>query len=315
MKGRMINFKTGDPDKFVEKMESVSKNLSAKGIGRSNFQANIRLARLSRTALFSVKLNNASVSDLNSRDFIGVTIPVRGRFIADRKKSFKPGTAHVLNIDDPFNLTFPQETDIVVSNFYKPLIARFSSNLFNDEISTQSQSLRRINLKTPAGNSFWRYLYFIWTELCSDEGIIKSKMVIEEIENSLYAMFAYVSADTRRISQSRYNYDSLFDHARRAETYIIDNLQEPMSAADIAKASNISYPTLYRAFIKYNNTTPMQFVRQRRLEAVHKELMAAVPSQATVTEVAMKYGFWHLGQFSVAYKKAFGEKPSETLRR
>ena len=315
MIGRMINFKTDDPDKFVEKMESVSKNLTAKRTGRSNFQVNLRLARLSRTALFSVNLKNASVSDPNPRDFIGVTIPLRGRFMADRKKSFEPGTAHVLNIKDPFNLTFPQETDILVSNFYKPLITKFSSNLFNDEKSTHSQSLRRLNLKTPAGNIFLRYLNFIWSELCFDEGIIKSKMITEEIENSLYAMFAYVSADTRRISQSRYNYDSLFDHARHAETYIMDKLQEPMSAADIAKAANISYPTLYRAFIKYNNTTPMQFVRQRRLEAVRKELIAAVPNQVKVTEVAMKYGFWHLGQFSAAYKKAFGERPSETLRR
>ncbi len=54
MIGRMINFKTDDPDKFVEKMESVSKNLTAKRIGRSNFHANIRLAKLSRTAFFSV---------------------------------------------------------------------------------------------------------------------------------------------------------------------------------------------------------------------------------------------------------------------
>ena len=174
---------------------------------------------------------------------------------------------------------------------------------------------RMINLKTPAGNSFWRYLNFIWSELCFEEGIIKSHLVTEEIENSLYAMFAYASVDTRRISQSRYNYASLSNHARRAETYIMDNLQEPMSAADIAKASNISYPTLYRAFIEYKDTTPMQFVRLKRLEAVNKELIAAVPSQVKITDVAMKYGFWHLGQFSAAYKKAFGEKPSEMLRR
>jgi len=86
MAGRKIKFKTSNPDEFAEKMELVSKNLTVKKKRRSDFQADIRLARLSRTALFSVNIKNANVSDSKSRDFIGVTIPVKGRFLANRKK-------------------------------------------------------------------------------------------------------------------------------------------------------------------------------------------------------------------------------------
>jgi AraC-like DNA-binding protein len=31
--------------------------------------------------------------------------------------------------------------------------------------------------------------------------------------------------------------------------------------------------------------------------------------------VALRWGFWHLGGFSRAYKECFAERPSETLRR
>jgi AraC-like DNA-binding protein len=34
-----------------------------------------------------------------------------------------------------------------------------------------------------------------------------------------------------------------------------------------------------------------------------------------VSAEALRWGFWHFGEFSRAYKKCFGELPSETLRR
>lgn len=35
----------------------------------------------------------------------------------------------------------------------------------------------------------------------------------------------------------------------------------------------------------------------------------------TVKAAALGNGFWHLGDFSMGYKRAFGEAPSETLPR
>jgi AraC-like DNA-binding protein len=36
--------------------------------------------------------------------------------------------------------------------------------------------------------------------------------------------------------------------------------------------------------------------------------------QGTVTDIALRFGFSHLGRFSVLYRHVFGECPKDTLR-
>jgi AraC family ethanolamine operon transcriptional activator len=53
---------------------------------------------------------------------------------------------------------------------------------------------------------------------------------------------------------------------------------------------------------------------RRRIHLVRRALSAAV-AEATVTEIATHFGFWHLGRFSAGYQTIFGELPSTTLAR
>jgi AraC-like DNA-binding protein len=43
-------------------------------------------------------------------------------------------------------------------------------------------------------------------------------------------------------------------------------------------------------------------------------LVRAQPEES-VTEIAMQWGFTHMGRFSIEYRQRFGERPSETLSR
>ncbi len=88
-----------------------------------------------------------------------------------------------------------------------------------------------------------------------------------------------------------------------------------MSVADLATVSDVSARTLFTVFRQRYGTGPIGFLKARRLEAVQRALLAADCLGTTVTEVAMHFGFFHLGQFSQDYRQAFQELPSETLRR
>ena len=89
----------------------------------------------------------------------------------------------------------------------------------------------------------------------------------------------------------------------------------PWTVGDLAEAVSVSVRSLQEAFRRSLGTTPMAYLRRLRLENVHDELSRAEPGTVSVTEIATRWGFVHLGRFAAAYASAFGEQPSTTLRR
>ena len=56
-------------------------------------------------------------------------------------------------------------------------------------------------------------------------------------------------------------------------------------------------------------------LRQVRLARARNELIHGDPDVLTVSAVAVRWGFGHLGRFGAAYHVRYGEPPSRTLRR
>jgi AraC family transcriptional regulator, ethanolamine operon transcriptional activator len=92
------------------------------------------------------------------------------------------------------------------------------------------------------------------------------------------------------------------------------NPDEPPSILDICSRVGASRRKLNYCFQDVLGTSPTQYLRALRLNGVRRGLRESAPG-ATVQDVAARWGFWHLGQFSLDYKKHFFELPSETLAR
>jgi transcriptional regulator GlxA family with amidase domain len=58
----------------------------------------------------------------------------------------------------------------------------------------------------------------------------------------------------------------------------------------------------------------MRYLRNVRLARVREALTRADRS-GSVTEIAVEWGFAHLGRFAAEYRAHFGESPADTLRR
>lgn len=99
---------------------------------------------------------------------------------------------------------------------------------------------------------------------------------------------------------------------RLVEEYLMAHPQEAVTPQRLAELSGVSVRSLFSGFQRYRRIGPMKLLKEIRLRRVRDELLVA-PAGTRVTDVALRWGFYHLGRFGQDYKAAFGELPSATL--
>lgn len=97
--------------------------------------------------------------------------------------------------------------------------------------------------------------------------------------------------------------------------YVERNLKLELSPEALARQACLSLRALYTLFDRQLGVTPKRYVRQRKLERIHACLKDKSCTVRSVTELAVEYGFTHLGRFADTYRQQFGELPSDTIRQ
>ncbi len=97
-----------------------------------------------------------------------------------------------------------------------------------------------------------------------------------------------------------------------ARAQLARNPSDDPSLAGIAHAVGVSQRTLQRQFSRELDSTPSAIVLRWRLDAARRTLAAG--EARSVLAAALQHGFDHPGRFAIAYRQAFGEPPSATLR-
>jgi AraC-like DNA-binding protein len=84
--------------------------------------------------------------------------------------------------------------------------------------------------------------------------------------------------------------------------------------SDLASIAKVSTRTLQRQFRIFVGKSPLATLQDVRVDYARRALLLALP-HASVSEIAHRSGFGHLGRFSHHYRERFGEPPSRTLHR
>ncbi|MFL9498567.1 AraC family transcriptional regulator [Rhodopseudomonas palustris] len=107
--------------------------------------------------------------------------------------------------------------------------------------------------------------------------------------------------------------DDVPRYVRTAEHYVESHRDEDISVEDVARIAGVSISTLTRAFLKHRGYSPSAYVKRAKLN--HAKQLLETGAATTLIGVALRCGFANPSRFAQDYREAFGESPTETLRR
>ncbi|CAM3974129.1 HTH araC/xylS-type domain-containing protein [Bordetella tumbae] len=137
-----------------------------------------------------------------------------------------------------------------------------------------------------------------------------------EIYHSLLGSYVDQIFDSTPLNQPEKSATEIRHHQliTACERLVVSGEDTDIALAEIAKRSGYSLRSLELIFRRSVGMTPGRWFMTARLNGALRDLLNC-EQDGTVSEVAMKWGFRHVSRFSQYYRNAFGELPSETLKR
>jgi AraC-like DNA-binding protein len=304
-----------DPLAFEEFLSPIADGVKIRPMVGSRFRGNIEMQRLQKVGLFSLETDSFLAEKPPGQDFYGFTIPLTAPFTVSSSgydMTFGQANAHMLSPGLPFTFKCRKNCNALVANFFVEPMKTYRERMLQETTASGQFIGPHVPLMSVTGSNLYRSVVRTWVALGVQDCAVND-IARQELEDDLLESFFSLAENPPAITTlAAFSSNQALDNI---EDYICANLEAAITRDDLAAEAGISIRSLSRAFEKKYGLGPMAFVRQRRLDACFARLRGSLRDATTVTEVAMSYGFWHIGKFAIAYREAFGESPSATLSR
>jgi AraC-like DNA-binding protein len=290
-----------------EVLKSYGINQEMKQLGKGKFSSALASRRYGETELYSDRYNVAASMTLEPpADTVAFLFPrtASGRFLASG-----------VDLGNEKLLVLPQgsATDIV-----GPAL------IGSDSILMPTQHFHELSERLCPNLEPIESLHVVTSELVRHLKIRDAiPAMIGQPESSddpeAFSQLLALLISSLETSGDRQTTDRLTNAARiriahRAKDYIEHNFQQTIRMDEVCQDADAGLRTLQRAFLEYFSVSFTQYLKLVRLNALQRDLRAAVPSEWTIAELGSRNGFCHLGRLSVDFHQQFGKTPSETLR-
>jgi AraC-like DNA-binding protein len=313
VKSILVRMLFKDPLAFEEFLSPIGGAVKIRPMIGSRFRANIEMKRLQKVGLFSLESDSFLAEKPPDQDFYGFSIPLGEPFTVSSPgydQTFGHASAHMLSPGMPFTFKCKKKCNVLVANFFVDSMVTYRERMLQETTASGQFIGPHVSLMSLAGSGLYRSVVRAWVALGMEDCAVND-VAVQELEDDLLVRFMLL-VENPPATTKRAEFPSN-QALNNIEDYICANLDAAITRDDLAEKAGMPIRSLSRAFEKNYGLGPMAFVRQRRLDACFVQLRGSDREITTVTEVAMSFGFWHIGKFAIAYRETFGESPSESL--
>lgn len=218
-----------------------------------------------------------------------------------------PGELLLINPDDPVDLTYSDDCEKFILKMPVALMEAVCDEQRwlrpGDGVRFLQNRYRLLEL-----DGFINLLAMVCQEAESSDPLLRVQDHYTQIVASKMLTLMRTNVSREQLGSQAASFERIADHIER-------NLKQDITSDELAAQAQMSLRSLYALFERHAGTTPRHYIRQKKLERIHACLSDPDCCVRNVTELALDYGFLHLGRFSESYKAQFGELPSDTLKR
>ncbi|MBI3513173.1 MAG: AraC family transcriptional regulator [Proteobacteria bacterium] len=250
-----------------------------------------------------------------SRDDFWIQLPLRGGIEATNGRQVVACDARTAAVTSPTGervIHADEGSARIQLSLTGPAMLRQLAALLGDWPREPLELAPAIDLTQGYGRSLAHYAHLAIAEFEANGQVRWTPPVISQFEQLFM---------TRLLLEHPHNYShAVRRHERpisprsvkRAIDYIDAHLDAPITVADLVAVSGVPGRTLFQNFHAFKGVSPIRYLRDQRFDRVRRALLGATPCE-TVTAIALRWGFAHMGRFAVEYRRRFGERPSATL--
>lgn len=197
--------------------------------------------------------------------------------------------------------------------FERSALTRELEHLLGHEARSPIEFARGVDLTTGAAAGLVRLINTLITDLDTGGALVGSRHVSKQLARTL---------STTLLTCTDHQYRGELDApvaaarprtVRRAIEAMHGDPAHPHTVHELAEIAGCSVRALQHGFAQHVGRGPMSYLRDLRLDGVHRDLRLT-ERRESVTDIAHRWGFRHLGRFAADYRRRYNETPSQASR-
>jgi AraC-like DNA-binding protein len=254
-----------------------------------------------------------------TEDCYHVNLTVAGQTDADRSDGGRERTSAnerglVLSPTQRNTVRWTPEAEQLILKIPRTSLESHVGDLLGRSVAEEVEFDFGLDLTTATGQSLLNSVRFLTAELDRPGGLAEMPLAREQLE--AFVMTQLLHAGRHQFTDALTAPAETVRLGRLAPViaYMEANADNALTPQELARVGFMSVRTLHASFQQTFGESPMSYLRRLRLDHVRRELLRSDPALVRVTEVAMRWGFFHQSRFAQQYRDRFGELPSATLR-